>query len=508
MRLDLLEQKEGDLFERDLNSINRFFHELEITCPFLPKSQIKRSLELQSDFALLKLKNGIYYEKMNIDQLITKMIELFMDHKKKGAKIDRIGSKVLEMLRKKRSLTCGKQFEALIPECEEFKEFHVDLLNIVTELTLDKAIESKKTIQFSELITEAINFNVRSLNIRPNVMAYFEFLKLTKLQDPKNFIDAVKTCLLTVKNRIAPNEDIRGKLQIIRLIVYETGKLEDGLTFAEEVFVNCDFNEFGPVISEEILCLIDETDNTMNHNKNETKQNIREKLESFLTKFGDLLRTSVKSQNSVVDTLLRIAEKNFIVSEQFSKAEEILLVIQGLGTDDYRVKLRLVRCFLRLDKLEEAKESLENLLNGDIKNKRDIIQLQLELALRNQDDYEALSSIEQLKDDPLSRSEHFLVYFNLLKARLSPEMKMSLLKGAQSKFTVNDDKDMKIDILRGIISLLYDGIIESGLSPYKSDFEDLIKQRKTLIILNIINSDMHMNYMVDLYFFFIYISCS
>lgn len=498
MRLDLIQSTEANVYfnEMDMKMIKRLFSEVEMTCPFLPKSQMKRLLELQSDFAFLNFKNGIGHDKIYINQISTEMIEIFVEHKKKGIKLDRIGAKVLEMFRRQRSLNYGKQFEALIPECEEFKEFHVDLLNILTELTLERAVESKKTVQFSEFITDAINFNVHSLNIRPNVMGYFEFLKLTKLQDPKNFEEAVKTCLLTMKNRIAPNEDIRGKLQIVKLIVYETDNLEEGLRFAEEMFINCDFNESGSIIFEEILSLIDAYDARNQNNHNDNKNiNIRLKLENFLTKFSDHLRTSEKSQNSVLNTLLRLAEKYFTVTEQFYRAEEILLIIQGMDTEDDLVKIRLTRCFLRLDKLEEANNLIESLINEDIgiingnKNendthriKRDIIQLQLELALRKQDDYESLSCIEKLKNDPFIRSEHFLSLFNLLKLRLSAEIKMSLLKGAHYKLkTIENDDELKVDIFRGIMSLLYDGIIESGMSPFKSDFEKVILQRNNII---------------------------
>ena len=80
----------------------------------------------------------------------------------------------------------------------------MDLLNTLTELTLNLAIESKRSIkQFSELITDAINLNVRSLALKPNVLGYFEFLKLTRLQygniNSSDFDQAIETSLLTLK---------------------------------------------------------------------------------------------------------------------------------------------------------------------------------------------------------------------------------------------------------------------------------------------------------------------
>lgn len=449
MRLDQLKDDRSHLAQ-----IKRLFSELEVTCPLLPKNQTRRLLELKGEFHIHKMReNG----QETMCQIIRQQVEIFVECKRKGFSINnQIGPRVLKFFRtvpSTKSLQFGKELESLLPDCDEFKEFHVDLLNILTENTLNCAIECKRNMkQFSEMITDAINWNVRSLALRPNVMGYFEFMKLTRLQcgnssRSDDFDQAIETCLLTLKNRINPNEDIQGKLQIIRLIVNETGKLEKGIEFACELFVNCDFNNCGSLIMEELLCIIDSSSNDNSAN-----------IETLLERFSDQVRGSKKCQICIVETLLRLAEKNFTVKGDFQRAEELFKVIKNLQSDD-SLKLKMIKCCLRLDKLSEAKAELDLMTEDSLQ----LLLLKLEAALRSQNEFDSLSLIEKLLENPENRSEHFLSLFNLLKTRLPAELQMKLLQAAKSS-TGN------IDIERGIIGLLYDGILESGLTEeYKTE---------------------------------------
>lgn len=479
MRLDQLRDDKSHLVQ-----IKRLFSELVVTCPLLPKNQTKRLLELKGAFHIHKMRDclglgsGSGCQEEMMSQLISEQVEIFVECKRKGLSINnQIGPKVLELFRTvpsttTKSLQFGKEFESLLPECEEFREFHVDLLNILTENTLNCAIECRRNMkQFSEMITDAINWNVRSLALRPNVMGYFEFLKLTRLQcgntvgNSSDFDQAIETCLLTLKNRVNPNENIRGKLQIIRLIVAETGKLEKGIEFACELFANCDFNNCGCFIMEDLLCIIDE-----NSSNNSSSSPIIKLLE----RFSDQVRESKQSQTCIIETLLRLTEKNFTVKGDFQRAEEIFKVIKNLNSDSDSTSLRLkmIKCCLRLDKLSEAESELD-LMAGD---SLQLLLLKLEAALRSQNEFDSLSFIEKILENSEGRSEHFLGLFNLLKTRLPAELQMKLLQAAKS----SDDKSgMIIDIERGIIGLLYDGILESGLTEeYKTELDNCLHSSK------------------------------
>ena len=471
MRLDGCEENAF----AELISVKRLFSEFEITCPFLPKIHLKRALELKGEFTVLKLKAGLINNKPDLDGIVTELIEVLVEYKKKRFSINVIGSKILELMRSniEGSYNCGKQLEALVPECEEFKNFQVDLLNILTELTLTKAANCRKTIEFSEFITEAINLNVKSLGLKANVMGYFEFLKLTKLQDPSDFNQAIETCLATVKNRIPPGEDVRGKLQIIRLIVNEGKNLKKGLEFAIDLFSNSDINT--TTVLDEILSIIEENNNN----------NLQIEIESFLLKFLDQIRLNKKVQRGVLETLLRLAEKNSTTRENYLRCEEILKVIQGLNLncgecEGEGISIKLVKCYLKLDKLTEAKEALEEC---DCCSK-DWCLLRLEAALRSHDDFNALEIIENLSRNSKIKAEHFLTLFNELKVRLNSEMKMKLLKSAQEKDIASGMGGLTVDILRGIVSLIYDGVIESGLTTeYKQELESsFIKSTKKIAL--------------------------
>lgn len=472
MRLGVAECEEDNQMNvlNHINQIKKLFNELEVTCPFLPKAQLKRSLELKGKFTLLKLKDAIINERMNLDQNITDIIQILVEYKKKSFNISQFAASILDVFKTQvHSLTAGSQLESLIPECEEFKDFHVDLLNILTELTLNLAIECKKNAKFSEYVTDAINLNARSLNLRPNVMGYFEFLKLTKLQeDPRrkgvDFDQAIETCLMSLKNRVSPNEDIKGKLQIIRLISNETKSIERAVKFASELFVNCDFNDSGPMIFEEMITLIEEDE----------KLNSFKEIEGFLEKFTDHLRSSQRNQECVLGTLFRLAEKNWTLKKDYKKSEGLISIIQNFGfnDDDEGIKLKMAKCYLRLDKLKEAKDIMESIQNET----RDNVLVLLEMYLRAQDEFNASECIERLLRDPTVRQEHFLNIYNLLKERLSSEIKMQLLKSAQGKM-ITEDSRMKIDILRGIITILYDCVIESGLTlEYKRELESNLEE--------------------------------
>ena len=348
MRLDQVECEVDKSIH--LIQIKRLLSELEVTCPFLPKNQMKRLLELKGEFIIQRMRESLKTNASDVllNQLITEQVEILVECKKKEFSINNtIGPRLLELFRSVPSLKFIKDFESLIPQCENFKDFHVDLLNILTELNLNSAIDCKRSVkQFSELITDAINFNVRSLALKPNVMGYFEFLKLTRLQcgnfNNSDFDQAVDTCLSTLKNRINPSEDIRGKLQIIQLIINETGKLEKGIKFAIELFSNCDFNSYGNLVMEELL-------ETIEGHKIEC---LHDTITVLLERFSDQLRSSKKCQICVLETLLRLAEKNSTVKGDFQRAEEIFRVIQNLNADySPDLKLKMVKCYLRLDKL-------------------------------------------------------------------------------------------------------------------------------------------------------------
>lgn len=458
MKLDFCDENGYNEFLK----IKKLFNEFEMTCPFLPKIHLKKALELKGDFVVLKIKEGLINRKPDLDGIVTELIEVLVEYKKKGFSINVIGSKILELIRSKieGTFTCGRQLESLIPECEEFKDFQVDLLNILTELVLTKAANCKKTVEFSEFITEAINLNVKSLSLKPNVMGYFEFLKLTKLQDPRDFTQAVETCLATLKNRIAPGEDVKGKLQMIRFIVNEGKSLKMGIEFAVELFSKSDFNS--SLVLDELLSLIEE---------NTSSNKIGDEIESFIMKFLDQIRLNKKVQRGVLETLLRLAEKSSTVKENYLRCEEILKVIKGLNFGfDEGLNVKLIKCYLKLDKLNEAKSALEMI--EEIHHQRDLGLLKLELYLRSQDDFNALEMIENLsKEDSLIRAEHFLILFNELKVRLNSEMKMKLLKSAKEKLG-DHEGSLLVDILRGIVSLVYDCVLESGLTrEYQQELE-------------------------------------
>lgn len=471
MKLDICEER--GCRHNELTEIKKLFSEFEMNCQFLPKIHLKRALDLKGEFVVLKLNDGLINRKPDLDRIITELVGVLVEYKKKGVSINVIGSKILEMMRSNIELSfkCGKQLESLIPECEEFKDFQVDLLNILTELTLKNAMNCKKNLDFSMFTTEAINLNVKSLRLKANVMGYFEFLKLTKLQDPCDFTQAIETCLATLKNRIAPSEDIRGKLQIIRFIVNEgEGKsLKMGIEFAIELFSNVDFNT--TLILDELLSLIEENPAT-NH-----VGDLQSEMESLLMKFLDQIRLNKKVQRGVLETLLRLAEKNSTVKENYSRCEAILKVIKVLnfGFDD-GLNFKLIKCYLKLDRLSEAKSTLEEIesINDGFSDTFSL--LKLEAALRSQDDFTAFEMIEKLSKDSRIRAEHFLILFNELNIRLNSEMKMKLLKSAQDR----GDSSFTIDIMRGIVSLVYDGVIESGLTTeYKQELESCFIKSKT-----------------------------
>lgn len=477
-----------------LSQIKRLFSELQVTCPFLPKNQMKRLLELRSEFLIQKMRTGGSDDQLN--QLIMEEVEILVECKKKGFNANTlIGPKLLELFRGNTvNLKFGKDFASLIPESEEFKELQVDLLNTLTELTLNLAIESKRSVkQFSELITDAINLNVRSLALKPNVLGYFEFLKLTRLQcgsfNSTDFDQAIETCLLTLKNQINPNENIRGKLQIIQLIINETGQLEKGINFAIELFSNCDFSTNGPLIMEELLEAIERHGND---------QNSYQMITEMLEKFSHQLRTSKKCQIGVLETLLRLAEKNSTLTGDFRRAEEIFKVIQSMDSD-YRaseLKFKMIKCYLRLDKLSEAKAQLDQLDSLDqldnmgsvSSNESDTLLLRLEYALRSQNEFDSLNLIEKLTEVPEGRSEHFLNLYNILKSRIPSELKMKLLQAAKSLCKPNGPN--VVDIERGIVGLLYEGILENGLTEgFKVELESSLKNSKFIR-----DSDIHVFY--------------
>jgi hypothetical protein len=468
MRLDLIECSSNVIEAERL--IKQLLSEFEMTCPFIPKIQRNRALELKADFVVFKLKDRIKNGKMDLDQVIAELTDVLIDHKKKAISIDRCGCKILEILRQNRSLGVTKQIEALLPECEELNGFHVDLLNVATELTLDLAIQSRKTIKFSEFITEAIHLNVRSLGLRPNVMGYFEFLKLTKLQDPRDFDQAIETCLLSIKNQVPPNEDVRGKLQIVRLIANETGDLKKSLEYSESFFSNCDISLFGSMIFEDLLRLIDEVPSS---------KSVKDLLEQLLSQFHDRLLTCEKLQISVQECLLKMAEKNFTVNENVQRTMEFLEMAQNLNISTGRVSSKMIKCLLKLDKLNEAEELLEEINDNQ---DTDVVLMKLDHALRSQNEFKAAEQLEMLRQDSSVRVEHLLSIFNSLKPRLTPEIQMNLLQTAKSKLNARSGCDMKIDILRAIVSILYEGIIESGLEPFKEELGKQLKERKMFAI--------------------------
>lgn len=460
-----------------LTQIKRLFNELDITCPFLPKNQVKRLLMLKGEFIVYKIKCSIEDNNCNsenIGNLIIEQVDLLVECKKKKININTlIGPKILELFRNSNvNFEVGKEFESLIPECEDFNDFHVDLLNILTETVLNSAIECKRSQKrFSELITDAINYNVRSLSLRPNVTGYFEFLKLSRLQSTgkasEDFEEAIKTCLFTLKNRINPNEDIKGKLQIIRLIINETENLEKAIKISHEMFINCDFNNCGCLIMEELLEACESSGSKDNNL-------LYDNLTLLLSVFVDQLRTSNTAQICVLETLLRLAEKNSTVKGDFESAEEIFKVFQNLNAQVYseNLKFKIIKCYLRLDKLKEAKIELD-LINDENLN---ILLLKLEVALRSQNEFDTLNYIERILANPERRSDHFLSLFNLLKTRIPSELKMKLLQAAKISGGSNE---FLIDILRGIIALLYDGILEIGLTEeFKAELENCLLQRK------------------------------
>ena len=477
MRLDQVGFEADKSF--NLVQIKRLFSELEVTCPFLPKNQMKRLLGLKGEFLVYKMQEAMKNPEKNLpSRLITEQVEIFVECKRKGIDINNlIGPKLLGLFRDAPSIAAlqwGKEFEFLIPECAEFTKFHVDLLNILTEITLNNAIDCKRSMkQFSELITDAINLNVRSLALRPNVMGYFEFLKLTRLQcadtlnSTNDFEQAIDTCLLSLKNRINPNEDVRGKLQIIQLIVNETGNLEKGIKFAHELFINCDFSSCGSLIMEDLLCIIED-----NHSIGSAVGKI---ITELLEKFSDQLRSSKKCQICVIETLLRLAEKNSTIKEDFQRAEEIFKVVQNLNskeTDEVKLKLKMIKCYIKLDKLSDAKAELDLITEDSI----NVLLLKLEAALRSQNEFDSFSFIEKILENSESRSENFLSLFNQLKTRIPTELKMKLLQAAK---LCGPTGESVIDIERGIIGLLYDGILESGLTEeYKIELNKCLVQRK------------------------------
>lgn len=437
----------------EMSKIRRLFGELETSCPFMPKQQAKRCLELKTDFIILKLKsNG------GSDESITEMIEILVEHKRRGFKIE--ASKILDFFKSvDGTITTASKLESLLPDCEEFLNFHIDLLNVMTELKLNQASLVKKTANFSQLVTDAINMNVRSLALKPNVMGYFEFLKLTKLQNPSDFGEAIELCLNNLKNRISPNEEIIGKLQIIRLICNESGDLRKSLQFAYEIFRACDFDSDGPIVIEELLNLIE--------SNAKPSDSLLKEMEDFILNISTWINSNRKCHETIASTILRLAEKNSSVKSDYERSVALLSVLKGLGVmGDEKINKKLLKCYLKLDKLDDAREIIDS--SADLSDTSNI--LRLEFYLRIQNEVEAFVALDELISDESCKSEELLILYNQLKARLNSDVQLKILQTAEQKIIKKrrilnaSEQKMRIDLIRAKISIIYSGVIESGLN--------------------------------------------
>ena len=136
------------------------------------------------------------------------------------------------------------------------------------------------------------------------------------------------------------------------------------------------------------------------------------------------------------------------------------------------LKLKMIKCYIKLDKLSDAKAELDLITEDSI----NVLLLKLEAALRSQNEFDSFSFIEKILENSESRSENFLSLFNQLKTRIPTELKMKLLQAAK---LCGPTGESVIDIERGIIGLLYDGILESGLTEeYKIELNKCLVQRK------------------------------
>ena len=428
-----------------LNKTEKLIAELKVTCPFMSRADRKQVLQMEGDLALLK------------EASESELISILLAFKTANANPEAFAAKIIAFVQERKMFELAERLEAALPSADCFLALQVDLLNSLTEMALESATLKRTKADFSHFLTKAIQFNTKSMRLRPNVMAYFEFMKLTKLQSPNDFADCVQMCLSEIKSKIGANEDILGKLQILRLIGNESS-LTEALKAGQELFKGCDFSKWGVMIVEGLMDVAFDID----CERSDLLQKLLEDYESVI--LPDLHFIKAK--------LLKLAERLIENRKNLLCAEKYLMLSRLLPVEDDQLRLKTAKMYMKLQKYDLVRQ-----LQEDSTSTEGWQYISLELALINREN----EAVANLLNGRFSLSELFCLFKIAQKYKADEEVQLKLLLKAKEEAT--DDPINSVAICKAILGLYYDVIVSNGLESYTQDFESILQERTFKISL-------------------------
>ncbi len=437
--------------KRVVEKAGKLIAELKMNCPFMSRADRKQVLQMEGDLVLLKESDE------------SELVSVLLAFKGANTTPDAFAGKIVAFIQQRQAFELAERLEEALPAADCFLSLRVDLLNSLTEMALETASSKRTKSDFSFHLTKAIQFNTKSLRIRPNVLAYFEFMKLTKLQSPKDFPDCVQMSLGEMKTKIAANEDILGKLQVLRLIGNEAA-LTEALQAGKKLFQGCDFSKFGVMIVEGLMDVIFDVD----AERSDLQQKLLEDYETII--LPDLIFIKAK--------LLKLAERLIENRKNLPCAEKYLMLSRLLPVEDDELRLKTAKMYMKMQKYDLVRQ-----LQQESTSREGWSFVSAELALINKET-EALCN---LLNDRFNLAELFSLFKIAQKCKADEEIQLKLLLKAKEE--AEGDIVNTIAISKAILGLYYDVIVANGLQSYLQEFESILQERKKQIktLLNILN---------------------
>jgi hypothetical protein len=287
-------------------------------------------------------------------------------------------------------------------------------------------------------------------------MAYFEFMKLTKLQNPNDFADCFQMCFGEMKSKLGANEDILGKLQALRLIGHEAS-LPEAIKIGQELFKGADFSKWGVMIVEGLMDVIFDVD----CERSDLLHKLLEDYEGVIV--ADLHFIKAK--------LLKQAERLIENRKNMTCAEKYLMLSRLLPIEDRQLRLKTAKMYMKLQKYDIVRE-LQHQDESSTTNQEWSF-ISAELALIN-GEVEAISDI--LNKDQLSLSELFCLFKSAQQSKADEGVQLKILLKAKEE--ARADLSNSVAICKAILGLYYDVIVSNGLESYVQDFESILQESK------------------------------
>jgi hypothetical protein len=469
----LLKANDRKEAEKKVGLIEKMLADFNADCPILSRGNQIKYLDLKGMVLSKRLMISLSGKSVSNEAIVNPVVGLILECKRLSFEPTRLFDTLIHSIQSvcsngflDSSLEFLRVLTDSLPDTELTLKFKIELLNHATEICLDKAALSRKNADLEALLLEAGGYNARSLQLRPNVIGYLEHLKIVRLQEPREFLGNVAEAIRNIKNRLPPDEDVEGKILVVRFLAEEVD-LREAMARATQLFAGISMPRFGFLVLGALFDLVFAS----------SKASDDERLahwEALLLSNRLFLAEDNESRRMLQGKLVHYAE--MLVDRKNNKLSESALKFAGMLEVEMdepsraRMQKRIAECQLRLGSVDEARKMIAGMSEESLEKAA----LKTELAMQGEDQGELMECLTELLGRPDLTAEMLLGLYKTAQLCQNREVQIRLLSA--SKDRMRSDDAQRIQVEKAMLSVFYNEILESGLGQVREAVGELLEE--------------------------------